>query len=123
MHWYCQFLMRYLSIGQMAGLLSIWSGLALAYAAVVKVLLFCTLPLLLSSLQLFIFGTYLPHRRQRDARNRVPDSLDLPIWLSLLVCFHFGYHREHHENPGLAWHELPAVKRCQPALAATWWAK
>ncbi len=123
MHWYCQFLMRYLSIGQMAGLLSIWSGLALAYAAVVKVLLFCTLPLLLSSLQLFIFGTYLPHRRQRDARNRVPDSLDLPIWLSLLVCFHFGYHREHHENPGLAWHELPAVKRCHPALAATWWAK
>jgi beta-carotene ketolase (CrtW type) len=80
--------------------------------AVINVLLFCTLPLLLSSLQLFVFGTYLPHRWQRtQSVGSHPDSLGLPTWLSLLACFHFGYHREHHDHPGLAWFELPAARR------------
>ena len=39
-----------------------------------------------------------------------PASLDWPAWLSLLACFHFGYHREHHDRPDLAWFEtFPAV--------------
>jgi beta-carotene ketolase (CrtW type) len=82
-----------------------------ADTAIVRVLLFTTLPLLLSSLQLFVFGTYLPHRVQRHPKRHAhPISLDLPPWLSLLACFHFGYHREHHDNPGLSWYELPAVR-------------
>ena len=24
-------------------------------------------------------------------------SNDMPTWLSLITCFHFGYHHEHHE--------------------------
>ena len=123
--WYCQFMTGYLSTKQMTALLITWSVLAIVCttftpATVINVLLFCTLPLLLSSIQLFVFGTYLPHRRQRDhSDNRKPDSLDLPIWLSLLTCFHFGYHREHHENPGMAWFELPKVKMVQRPLAAS----
>lgn len=120
--WYCQFMARYLCWRQMAGLLTLWSAMALAFSSVINVLLFCTLPLLLSSLQLFVFGTYLPHRRQRDPQNHSPDSLNFPTWLSLLACFHFGYHREHHENPGLAWHELPEAKSSPRPLAASWWA-
>lgn len=123
--WYCQFMTGYLSVKQMTALLMTWSALAavcwtFTAAPVINVLLFCTLPLLLSSIQLFVFGTYLPHRRQREqCGSRKPDSLDLPMWLSLLTCFHFGYHREHHENPGLAWFELPKVKMAQRLLAAT----
>jgi beta-carotene ketolase (CrtW type) len=64
-------------------------------------------------MQLFIFGTYLPHRHQGagDAKQQA-QSLELPALLSLLACYHFGYHREHHINPSLAWFELPAA-RCR----------
>lgn len=117
--WYLGFMARYLTARQMASLLSYWGLLALyaccfSPAGWVNVLWFCTLPLLLSSIQLFVFGTYLPHRGQRAPWNRPSaDSLDLPVWLSLLACFHFGYHREHHDFPGLAWFQLPNQRgRC-----------
>lgn len=115
--WYGRFMAGYLSAGQMARLLVGWGLLTLVACGFSptgwrNVLLFCTLPLLLSSLQLFVFGTFLPHRAQRPPLCQVDaDSLNLPSWLSLLVCFHFGYHREHHERPDLAWFELPAQRR------------
>ncbi len=115
--WYRRFMAGYLTLPQMAGLLGGWGVLALlamqrSGTGWLNVLLFCTLPLLLSSLQLFVFGTYLPHRRQRPPLLLPrPDSLELPAWLSLLACFHFGYHREHHDQPELAWFQLPAEHR------------
>jgi beta-carotene ketolase (CrtW type) len=125
--WYRQFMARYLSCGQLLCLVAAWVLLALSVvrctsasppAAAAAVLQFATLPLLLSSLQLFVFGTYLPHRCQRlPERQPHPHSLDLPPWLSLLACFHFGYHREHHDNPGLCWFELPA-ERARSLLVA-----
>lgn len=122
--WYSHFMAGYLNALQMVGLLSTWALLAILFrfvtaSALLNVLVFCTLPLLLSSLQLFVFGTYLPHRRQRaPAHSDHPDSLGLPCWLSLLACFHFGYHREHHDNPGLAWWQLPAARRRALSLTA-----
>jgi beta-carotene ketolase (CrtW type) len=75
------------------------------------VLLFCTVPLLISSLQLFLFGTYLPHRdRPGESNSHHARSLALPVWLSLLACFHFGYHWEHHEFPTMAWFQLPGMR-------------
>ena len=121
--WYARFMAAYLSPCQMLRLLGFWFALVLVCrmftsTAMVNVLIFCTLPLLLSSLQLFLFGTYLPHRGQRGTDgNPHPESLDLPTWLSLLACFHFGYHREHHDNPGLTWFQLPAARRQARSLA------
>jgi len=115
--WYLHFMGGYLTAWQMARLLGSWALLALVACQLsatgwLNVLLFCTLPLLLSSLQLFVFGTYLPHRGQRAPFYRPKsDSLDLPPWLSLLACFHFGYHREHHDSPVLSWFQLPAERR------------
>ena len=109
--WYRRFMARYLNPVQMSLLLTAWALLAW-WSSVESVLLFCTLPLMLSSLQLFVVGTVLPHRRGCGAepaqRTR---SLDLPEWLSLLACYHFGYHLEHHQAPQLAWHELPQRHR------------
>jgi beta-carotene ketolase (CrtW type) len=120
--WYGKFMAGYLSPGQMARLLASWGVLiALLHpfnpSASAMVLLFCTLPLLLSSWQLFIFGTYLPHRQQRAPESlQRPLSLDLPTWLSLLACYHFGYHREHHDHPQLAWYQLPAHRKSTATL-------
>lgn len=126
LRWYQAFMARYLSLRQMAFLLAAWATLVVLFAqvtptATINVLLFCTLPLLLSSWQLFMVGTYLPHRSQWHARGHgEPASLDLPPWLSLLACFHFGYHREHHDNPGLPWFDLPAVHQRAKTLALSW---
>ena len=74
--------------------------------------LFWGVPAILSAIQLFTFGTYLPHRTgvgpfvdQHRAR-----TLNYPWLLSLLSCFHFGRHREHHGQPEVPWWRLPTVK-------------
>jgi beta-carotene ketolase (CrtW type) len=109
--WYGRFMARYLSPGQMSLLLTAWALLAWC-SSVQSVLLFCTLPLMLSSLQLFLVGTVLPHRRGAGPElAQHTRSLALPEWLSLLACYHFGYHLEHHQAPQLAWHELPRRHR------------
>lgn len=107
--WYQRFMARYLNPGQMSLLLTAWALLAWC-TSVHAVLVFCTLPLMLSSLQLFVVGTYLPHRSSSDLAQHTV-SLALPEWLSLLACYHFGYHLEHHQDPQLAWHELPRRRR------------
>jgi beta-carotene ketolase (CrtW type) len=71
-------------------------------------------PALLSSLQLFYFGTYRPHHH--DARAPFADrhnarSNDFGTLASLATCFHFGYHLEHHRAPQVPWWALPAAKR------------
>lgn len=125
--WYARFMAGYLSAGQMGRLLAGWGLVLIAArwlspAGPLQVLLVCTVPLLLSSLQLFGFGTYLPHRGQRLGLGRgsaaAPASLNLPGWLSLLACFHFCYHLEHHQNPELAWFALPGQRRRRLALLA-----
>ena len=115
--WYARFMAAYLGPGSLTLLAVGWGllgCLAMPFTPTAwpNVLLFCVLPLLASSIQLFVFGTYLPHRRQRrKPAGCQAESLELPEWLSLLACYHFGYHREHHENPGLAWFELPRQRR------------
>jgi beta-carotene ketolase (CrtW type) len=127
LRWYGQFLLRYLSAEQMLRLLGGWGLLVWLTAAAtsldwraaaLRVLLVATLPLVLSSWQLFVVGTYLPHRGQCvPEQSAHPTSLNLPPWLSLLACFHFGYHREHHDNPGLNWFQLPSARTVSLVLA------
>ena len=82
-------------------------------AELANILLFWALPAMLSSLQLFYFGTYLPHR---DDGTAFPDhhnarTNDYPWLLSLLTCFHFGYHHEHHLYPHEPWWRLPLRRK------------
>ena len=67
------------------------------------------IPQVLSSVQLFYFGTYLPHKPDRPFEGEgllKARSNDHPVWLSLLCCYHFGYHYEHHAAPGIPWWRL-----------------
>ncbi|RAK52501.1 fatty acid desaturase [Phenylobacterium deserti] len=81
-------------------------------AQVANLIVFWGLPAILSALQLFTFGTYLPHRHEEatfaDAHHA--RSLNYPWLLSLLTCFHFGRHHEHHLHPEAPWWRLPSVK-------------
>ena len=57
-------------------------------------------PQVLSSVQLF--GTYLPHRPTQPYQGEgllKARSNSYPQWLSLITCYHFGYHFEHHYAP------------------------
>lgn len=75
--------------------------------------LFFVVPSLLSVAQLFVVGTWLPHRPLPDGYpdHRRARPVDLPPWLSLLACYHFGYHRTHHARPGVPWWKLPAARQ------------
>ena len=125
--WFGRFMAAYLSVGQLTVLVLSWLALAALAAPFTatplsNVLVYGALPALLSAVQLFLVGTFLPHRHwgtastgadgsPGDGASHQPRSLDLPVWLSLLSCYHFGYHWEHHAFPHLAWHELPAARR------------
>ena len=86
---------------------------------VANIFLFWVIPIILSSLQLFTFGIYLPHRPPKKNSNELNSLRDRhraksnnhPVFLSFLTCYHFGYHWEHHEYPHLPWYELPLVRR------------
>jgi beta-carotene ketolase (CrtW type) len=71
-------------------------------------------PALLSSLQLFYFGTFRPHHHDTakpfaDKHNTRSDAFGTLV--SLATCFHFGYHLEHHRRPDVPWWALPGARK------------
>lgn len=112
--WYVTFLRRYFGWRSVAYISTVVTVYALVFRAdPVNVTLFYGIPAIASSFQLFYFGTYRPHRHEAapfvDAHNaRTNDYRSLA---SLLTCFHFGYHHEHHLSPHLPWWRLPARHR------------
>ena len=72
---------------------------------------FWVIPSLLSSLQLFYFGSFLPHREPEGGYSQPhrAQTLSRPVWWSFISCYHFGYHEEHHEYPHVAWWQLPEI--------------
>jgi beta-carotene ketolase (CrtW type) len=77
-----------------------------------NIVLFYGIPALGSALQLFYFGTYRPHRHEGEDPAFADDHRSRSSgygWLaSLLTCYHFGYHHEHHLYPHEPWWRLPA---------------
>lgn len=119
--WYLRFFTEYFGWKQLVFL----SGVSLVYLLLFQVnygnlLVFWALPAIASSLQLFYFGTYLPHKpgaqpfvdRHRTRSNEW-------TWLvSLLTCFHFGYHHEHHLYPSEPWWRLPSARQGEGDIGA-----
>ncbi|NIJ23094.1 fatty acid desaturase [Sphingomonas japonica] len=112
--WYWTFLMRYFGWQSTLYVTVVvqfywWvAGVPLA-----NLLLLYALPAILSSIQLFYFGTYRPHAHDdtgfADRHNARSEAFG-PL-VSLATCFHFGYHHEHHVSPNVPWWALPAVRR------------
>ncbi|WP_205648804.1 fatty acid desaturase [Acuticoccus kandeliae] len=112
--WFVRFMRHYFGWRE---LLTLSAALAVYFTLfrppIVPFFVFYALPAILSAVQLFYFGTYRPHRLDEDEfvdahRTR---TNDYPWLLSLLTCFHFGYHHEHHLSPTTPWWRLPKVRR------------
>lgn len=117
LRWYGQFMKAYFGPREMLVMLLRVGVYLLLGARLENILLFFAVPGLLSSFQLFYFGTFLPHRHLRQtgtamfADQHRARSNEYGYLMSLLTCFHFGYHHEHHLHPAVPWWRLPAVRR------------
>ncbi|RDC59422.1 Beta-carotene ketolase [Alteripontixanthobacter maritimus] len=119
--WYTTFLKRYFG---WRSALYVWL-VTMAYwllfeVPMVQIMLLYGLPAIASSLQLFYFGTFRPHRHEvssgdgreaafADRHNARSESFG--TLASLASCYHFGYHHEHHLHPSTPWWALPLKRR------------
>ncbi|OKH40614.1 beta-carotene ketolase [[Phormidium ambiguum] IAM M-71] len=110
--WYFHFMKNYSHWKQILGLGLVFLLLAEGlHIAKINLIIFWIIPSLLSSLQLFYFGTFLTHREPKEGYSnphRTTSNHLSPFW-SFITCYHFGYHKEHHEHPHLPWWKLPEV--------------
>ena len=112
--WYGQFLRRYFGWQSIAFVSTVVLTYWLIFGVrIEQIVLLYGLPAIASSLQLFYFGTFRPHRHGDDAfadRHRARSDR-FGAMTSLASCFHFGYHHEHHLAPHVPWWKLPAKRR------------
>jgi beta-carotene ketolase (CrtW type) len=112
--WYFRFLKQYLSPYQVIGMGVLFNILFFVIGLDwPNLLLFWIIPSMGSTFQLFYFGTYLPHREPDGGylNEHHARSSNFPYVISLLTCYHFGYHLEHHLYPYVQWWRLPGVRK------------
>lgn len=111
--WFGSFIWRYKSWTQILAMASFYNLFQyLLHIPESRIWLFWVLPCLWGALQLFCFGTYLPHRLPKtpdmnphSARSQTKNHV-----LAMLACYFFGYHWEHHHSPKTAWWNLWKIK-------------
>lgn len=106
--WYSTFMRNYLSIWQVVFMAVLFNVLKL-WIPQANLLLFWVAPSLLSTLQLFYFGTYLPHKGEHNNRHQSRSQPKNHL-LAFLSCYFFGYHYEHHDSPATPWWLLWKMK-------------
>ncbi|MEM8810535.1 MAG: fatty acid desaturase [Cyanobacteria bacterium P01_G01_bin.38] len=115
--WYVRFMGQYWGWKPLIRLASAVGMVSFVFRlSPLNLILFWGIPLLLSSLQLFYFGTYWPHQNIEQGCYPCARSYPLPWVLSLLACYHLGYHHEHHEHPEIPWWQLPSLYETQSGV-------
>jgi beta-carotene ketolase (CrtW type) len=84
----------------------LWFGLKIDVA---NLLLFYVLPMCLSTVQLFYFGTFQPHSGIHNNRHKSGTQKKNHLW-AFVSCYFFGYHYEHHDNPAVPWWRMYKTK-------------
>ena len=109
--WWFSFMKHYLTIGQIV-IMAVLFNVGLLFFNELQLIVFWIVPAVLSTFQLFYFGTYRPHRlpheddmQPHNARTQKRNHL----W-ALLSCYFFGYHSEHHDSPKTPWWQLYKMK-------------
>lgn len=109
--WYFSFLKQYINIWQIL-LMAITFNIFKLFLPVENLILFWMLPAVLSTLQLFYFGTFLPHMGESDNKHHSNSQAKNHLW-AFLSCYFFGYHYEHHDSPRTPWWRLWKIKELQ----------
>jgi beta-carotene ketolase (CrtW type) len=114
--WFFAFFRNYYTHGQIVRIAAAVVVYLLLGASLLNIFVFWAVPSVAALAQLFVFGTYFPHRDDGQPftdRHNARSSTLTPM-LSLITCFHFGaYHHEHHLRPGTPWWRLPALRRAK----------
>jgi len=111
--WYIAFLRRYVTVAQIIGMAVAFNLLQYGLGfSTPRLLVFWVAPPVLSTFQLFYFGTFKPHRLPVGGHTNRHNATTsgYPVWLSFLTCYHFGYHDTHHAQPGVPWWRLPEAR-------------
>lgn len=111
--WYLSFIKQYVNIWQFL-LMAVTFNILKLWLPTENLIVFWMLPAILSTLQLFYFGTYLPHRGERENAHHSRSQPKNHLW-AFMSCYFFGYHYEHHDSPGTPWWRLWRVKEKQTA--------
>ncbi|MEO6694465.1 MAG: fatty acid desaturase [Ignavibacteria bacterium] len=109
--WWAVFLKRYVTVMQIVIMASEFNILKIFFPEL-SVWIFLVMPAVLSTFQLFFFGTYLPHR-QPHTHNMLPHNSRTQSKnhiIAMLSCYFFGYHSEHHSLPKTPWWQLYKMK-------------
>lgn len=109
--WYFTFLYRYSTLLQLL-VMAIMFNLLKIWVPEINIWLFLVIPAFWGSLQLFFFGTYLPHRKPHN-ENMAPHQARTQnknhFW-AMISCYFFGYHFEHHDDVHVPWWQLYKMK-------------
>ncbi|MEY2792585.1 MAG: hypothetical protein RJA76_577 [Bacteroidota bacterium] len=106
--WWFQFMKQYISWQQILAM-AITYNLLKIWFPMWNLILFWELPAILSTLQLFYFGTFLPHKGTHTNIHQSESQKKNHLW-AFISCYFFGYHYEHHAYPYLPWWQLPKAK-------------
>ncbi|GAA4401989.1 fatty acid desaturase [Nibrella viscosa] len=113
--WYFSFLTQYISIGQVV-LMAVTYNVLKLWFPMENLIVFWMVPAILSTFQLFYFGTYLPHRGEHHNPPHNARSQPLNHTVAFLTCYFFGYHHEHHAYPYLPWWRLAKAREINEVL-------
>ncbi|KUO63729.1 fatty acid desaturase [bacterium BRH_c32] len=109
--WWGSFMIRYATIWQLLVMAAAFNILKI-YVPEINLWFFWVIPAILSSLQLFYFGTYLPHKQPHTNEmepHKARTQKKNHLW-AMISCYFFGYHFEHHESPHTPWWKLYQFK-------------
>lgn len=110
--WILRFFKKYVTLRQLL-IMTVCSQILMHVLKLPEsnVLFFWVAPSLVSAVQLFTFGTYLPHRALKNNSDFVDHhsarNSTQSFWASLFLCYHFGScHLRHHQEPAVPWYQL-----------------
>lgn len=110
--WWFTFMKAYITIGQIVFMAVVFNIGLLAFSEQ-QLLVLWVLPSIVSTFQLFYFGTFVPHRQPHTSDMEPYNSRTLPkghFW-AMVSCYFFGYHYEHHASPHTPWWRLYTLKK------------
>lgn len=113
--WFLSFMKEYIDLSQALKLVLVIESFKLFGVPNENIYIYMTVCSILSSIQLFYFGTFIPHRPSKNNDKEVMNwekskSSSKNKLESFLTCYHFDCHFEHHAMPHVPWFELWNVK-------------